>query len=119
MIIYQSRRLANVFGRPLDQLTASDVVAAVATNPREEEDLDFKEKAYATDKAEQVRREFAKDVAAFANAQGGLILIGVEEKNGVAVSSKPVDCSDSTLRSLRQAIAGLIYPMPLFGVDAL
>lgn len=117
MIAFQSRRLAEVFGRPLDQLTASDVEAAVAAQAREEEDLDFKEKIYSVEKAELAKREFAKDLVSFSNGQGGVILIGVGEKNGVAVSATPADCSDQTLRNLRSAVAGLIAPMPIFGVD--
>lgn len=117
MIAFQSRRLIGVFGRSLDRLTAADVEAAAAAQVREEEDLDFKEKLYSVDKADQAKRELAKDVAAFANGQGGVILIGVEEKNGVASRAAPVDCSDTTLRNLRSAVAGLIAPMPIFGVD--
>lgn len=57
--------------------------AALVDNPdaAEAEDLDYKQ-AHCTSEAKS-REELAKDVAAFANHMGGVIIIGMAEHRGV------------------------------------
>jgi predicted HTH transcriptional regulator len=65
-------RVEAILGAPIDQLTIEHIQAAVEAGVEEGSDLDFKEDHYKKDENE----EFAKDVAAFANHVGGLIVIG-------------------------------------------
>jgi predicted HTH transcriptional regulator len=67
-------RVEAILGAPIDQLTVEHIRAAVDAGVEESRDLDFKEGHY------RDGEELAKDVAAFANHVGGLIVIGVREE---------------------------------------
>lgn len=78
------------------QLNKHDIERLVAENQEESKTLEFKAGLY--EDSRDGTKEFLKDVTAFANAQGGKLLIGIEEikgadgfmvassANGVAVS---------------------------------
>jgi hypothetical protein len=59
--------------------------------------------------------EFAKDVAAMANAEGGVILYGIAEqkRQGLAVASKyfPVDLSEGRYSSMRNSLTSRVRPV--------
>jgi hypothetical protein len=76
-------RVEAILGAPIDQLTFGHIQAAVRAGVEESADLDFKERHY-EDTGEK-REELAKDVAAFANHVGGLLVIGVREEHLRAV----------------------------------
>lgn len=57
------------------------------TGKSEDTTLDFKLEPYKPN--DDGRKDFVKDVTAFANSQGGHLIIGVEEKEGIAVAVKP------------------------------
>lgn len=80
---------------------------------RESGTFDFKGTVNRADK-----REMAKDVAAFANALGGVILVGVYEAKGTLSRYAPMnrDDAEATKVAYEQAIAGFCHPQPL--VDA-
>lgn len=116
MIALHSPRLTALFGNiPLDRLTAGDIENAVQRRAlREDEDLDFKRR-YGLEK-EEGKAEFAKDVAAFANARGGLILVGVTETDEVADGVEPVAVDDEFSKKLYAAAAAWLAPTAEFGV---
>lgn len=63
-------------------------IAAVEKSLSESNTLDFKEATY----ADKDKREWLKDVTAFANTRGGRIIIGVaEDANGQAVSANGIE----------------------------
>ncbi|MER9353737.1 ATP-binding protein [Mesorhizobium sp. M0514] len=69
--------------RPLDQITLDEIEALVTFRRSESRTLDFKEALPAGD--HKGVRDFLADVTAFANTDGGDIIIGVrDDKNGVA-----------------------------------
>ena len=55
-------------------------------------------------------REFAKDVTAFANTEGGLIIYGVEEKNHRPVAFPGVKISADILREKENVIESSVMP---------
>ena len=110
MVNLRSRRLEMMLGAPLDQLNAQHVRALPENGVTEDVDLDFKRDTYG--KAEKSTRELAKDVAAFANTAGGVIVIGVAEAQGRAASTPGTDITDSEVRRLRQLIATGVAPLP-------
>lgn len=61
--------------------------------------LDFKLKSYRD--SNDARLEFLKDVSAFANNDGGLIIYGVRESRGVAVEIVGLENADSQLNKLQ------------------
>src|SRR6266851_254241 len=91
-------------GRPIDRLTFADLQRLVETRAAEDTQLDFKRQLY--DDGE----EMAADVVAMANSTGGAIVIGVEEKDGIASALLPVQLSDQTAVQMRQWLASLTAP---------
>lgn len=94
-------------------LTFEDIKRACEQQISEEADLDWKRELPARDGAE----EFAKDVAAMANTNGGLIVFGVHEKNARAVKINPQAVNDQVVRTLRQYLSR-VQPT-VFGVEFL
>jgi hypothetical protein len=70
-------RLYAVFGVPVDRLREPDLQRAVADQVEGNVDLDFKQALYGKDK----KQDLAVDSASMANAQGGVIILGVVETN--------------------------------------
>lgn len=65
-----------------DALTEDDLQELVTAQVPEGLRLDYKATTYGSGDAD--KREFAKDISSFANSHGGHLLIGIEEKRGVA-----------------------------------
>lgn len=72
--------------------------------------LDFKRQL--PSKAEQDKTEISKDVCAMANAEGGFIVYGIEEKDGGAFEISPItaESADSALRRIAQMLDSGIEP---------
>src|SRR5258706_423214 len=69
-------------GRPLVTLTPSDLEGLVTRAVSESLYLDYKQEVTldeAGDKDREKKKDFLADLTAFANADGGLILIGIRE----------------------------------------
>jgi hypothetical protein len=97
-------RVEAILGAPIDQLTIEHIQTAVATGVEEGRDLDFKEDHY------KDNEEFAKDVAAFANHVGGLIVIGVREEQLRAVKLTPVTLANNPRGRYEQILPRRITP---------
>jgi predicted HTH transcriptional regulator len=67
-----------VFGKPISEVTLQDVRWLVEARVSEGRSLDYKAELY--EPTPKGLREFASDVAAFANTDGGLIVFGVSER---------------------------------------
>jgi hypothetical protein len=96
-----------VFGGTVDELAADHLAAAVAAAAEEAADLDFKQADY----AKGANEELAKDVAAMANAGGGLIVVGVREQDLRAVELTPVPLVGDVAQRYRQVLAGRVTPL--------
>lgn len=72
-----------VRGKLIQQIVPEDIYDLVTRHAAEDEFLDFKKVLFhpdlPKDQAEKERNDFALDCAAFANAQGGHMIVGVEE----------------------------------------
>jgi hypothetical protein len=78
--------------KSVSALTYEDIRSLTLAGENESVMLDYKKSIAAT---EREKGEIAKDISAFANSQGGYLIIGVEEKDG-----KPVDPPCGTDRML-------------------
>ncbi|NOT43626.1 MAG: ATP-binding protein [Acidobacteria bacterium] len=67
-----------VFGKPISEVTLDDVQRLVENRVPESRSLDYKAELY--EASPKGFREFASDVAAFANTDGGLLVFGVSER---------------------------------------
>lgn len=90
----------SIFGKPLVKVTEKDLKKLIANKVPESVHLDYKAKAYG-DTDEEIK-EFLKDVSAFANAQGGLLLIGIKEENSMPVEIIGIDNADEESRRIIQ-----------------
>ena len=68
--------------KPIDSLSVADFKALVENGVPEGKTIDYKQGSVGG--RDKDRLDFAKDVAAFANAEGGDIVFGIRERNGVA-----------------------------------
>lgn len=104
-------------GHPVREFTWRDIDDLCARKVRENQNLEFKQSTY------DDNIEFAKDVAAMANATGGLIIIGIGEHEDCAETittvrvDKPVDrhLHSVLLTSLCPILSGVtigLLPMP-------
>src|SRR3990167_1729576 len=72
-----------MFGKPISELSLDDIKQLVGvTKEPEGQFVDYKQTLETSDEA---KKELVKDISAFANAQGGHLIIGVEESEGVPV----------------------------------
>ncbi|MBI3183713.1 MAG: putative DNA binding domain-containing protein [Myxococcales bacterium] len=104
-------RLEELLGAAPDQLQEQHLQNLVG-RAAEDADLDFKREHYGN--GDDSKRSLAQDVAALANSRGGLILIGIDEINGVASAITPVALSDAEELRLRQIVATLVAPVAPF-----
>lgn len=90
---------------------------AVAQRIQESEELDWKSQL--PNQKGFRENDIVKDIAAFANAGGGLIVFGVTEENKAAIGRMDAgELSEGYERTIQQACMTAITP-PVFGVRAL
>jgi hypothetical protein len=115
VVALRSRRLEALFGASLDLLTADHVRGLVASGAQEAFDLDFKAALYG--RGDSDRRALAGDVAALANTAGGVIVVGVREDEQARATAAPgVEVTDAEVTRIRQVVASLVAPLPVFDV---
>jgi hypothetical protein len=115
----RSRRLETLFGGPIDETLTFGQVAGLVPNAGEGPDLDFKQETYVTsgNGGQKGTKDLCGDVAAMANAAGGVIVLGMEEDDHArAKGHLPVDTSDDERRRLRQTVYGNVLPAPTFDI---
>lgn len=79
---------------------------------RESQWLEVKKMAYDFDRDKGSRIEFAQDIGRFANSEeGGILLLGVEEKNEVIKSLRPLPVRPRRIKSYRDTLNRHIYPL--------
>ncbi|MEP0815198.1 MAG: ATP-binding protein [bacterium] len=66
-----------MFNKPLANLTIEDIEELIIKEVPESNTLDYKEEIYPLN--DDGKSEFLRDVCAFANSEGGLIIIGIKE----------------------------------------
>jgi hypothetical protein len=118
--LWRSVELETILGGPLDGagLTEAAIQNLVNQRARESELLDFKRECYpGAPRGASVtwtkEQEFAKDVTAFANHRGGLILIGVGDKDEAAETCSPTVLDPGAQEQrLRRALVNYGAPPP-------
>lgn len=102
-------RIEGLLGSRLDSVTYEAIADLVANaEAAENENLDYKQAHYTADP--RGKEELAKDVAAFANHTGGLLVLGMAENKGVPSKVFDVALDDANLRHIRQVIAANTAP---------
>jgi predicted HTH transcriptional regulator len=94
-----------MFGKLFDQIDSIDLEQLVADRVPEGRELEYKRELPGN--ADEDKREFLYDVTSLANASGGFLIYGIEEKrdeNGKATGEPEVACGlsafneDETIR---------------------
>lgn len=96
--------------KPVNEWTDIDVLALIVADTRESLTLDYKRSA-ALGRENSQRKELSKDVSAFANSAGGIIVYGMVEKNGKP-DSLDEGCDDGVVSRefIEQIINSTIQP---------
>ena len=104
-----------VFNKTIDDLTIADIEFLIQNRIPEGMRMEFKRDHYG--RTESDKKEFAADVTAMANAQGGYIFIGVDEDKGFANAAAGVksDNPDQLILSVTASLRSSIEP-EIFGV---
>ena len=113
MVSLRSRRLEDVLGGSLEDLTYERVERLVAGGVAEAFDLDFKQALYGT--SDGAKRDLATDVAALANTTGGLVILGIEEDDQArAIAAPGVALSDDELTRIHQIVGSQVVPAVVY-----
>jgi hypothetical protein len=102
---------------PITNITESDLVSLIADQVAEARTIDYKRDLPGT--PNEARKEFLYDISSFANAAGGHIVFGVEEKEGLPtnlVGLAGINADQEILR-LEQVAREGIRP-PITGLQA-
>ncbi|GAA2275576.1 hypothetical protein GCM10009853_032130 [Glycomyces scopariae] len=104
-------------GQPRGPVDDDLLDAAVRAHLEETDDLDWKKPPRSEgNRAKFIDKDFLEDVAAFANADGGTIVIGVDEEDSAATERIDAgEWSDGDLRTLRSVVASQLHP-PVLGL---
>jgi hypothetical protein len=81
-----------LFNKPLAEVIQQDIQGLKDNQISESRTLDYKRDLYLPN--DEGKREFLKDVTAFANTAGGYLVLGIEEQKGVPVAIDGVEVSD-------------------------
>lgn len=86
-----------------ENYTFEDIESLINNDVEESIYLDFKD-AKSLDKSDTKKKEISKDVASFANSDGGIIIYGIKEENHKASSVSFIDGNEYTKEWLEQII---------------
>ena len=97
--------------RRISEITDQELINLIG-NQAEDQWIDFKQQDYHRDPTDQegYKHEICKDVTAMANAEGGYILIGVQETNGIAQGFFSVNNPDKIAQSIKSVCLESIDP---------
>ena len=90
-----------------DNYTIEDLKVLIDLGTEESTYLDYKA-AGALDKTDAKKKEISKDVAAFANSDGGIIIYGMEEEGHKPIAFSYIDGNIFTKEWLEQVISSTI-----------
>ncbi|MFI7578422.1 helix-turn-helix domain-containing protein [Micromonospora sp. NPDC049497] len=115
MPLLRNRRLEQLLGGPIDETLTYAQVKGLSPDTTEGPDLDFKRDTYTG--SDRDRKALCGDVAALANANGGLLILGMDEDDqGRATTDTGVTITDDERRRLRQTVVGNVHPTPTFDI---
>jgi hypothetical protein len=106
--------LRDLLGAPIGEVDVEHINQLVTDKVRETDELEFKATLYPKD--DEHRVELCKDVAGLRNHRGGVIILGVGDKDAVAGGCPEVDLSDAEERRMRQIVAAGTAPHAAFEI---
>ena len=106
----------SLFEKPILQITENDLLALISDKAGESKTLDYKRDGVG--QGDPDRKEFLYDVSSFANTQGGHLIFGMEEAQGLPTNLVGIGNIDADKERLRldQMLRDGIRP-PISGVE--
>lgn len=101
----------NVFGKDLCEVNVEDLMMLIKEGISEDKELDFKRDLKVD--TDNDKKELAKDVCAFANSSGGIILFGIDEDSDAKASELTgvdIESEDELVRRIQQILNARISP---------
>ncbi|MGK7941195.1 MAG: helix-turn-helix domain-containing protein [Crocosphaera sp.] len=97
-------------GKPLDQITESDLQGLIDNEYGERKTIEYKREVYKFD--DSGKRECARDISSFANTSGGYLILGMDENNGIPINFNgiPTEETDQTISRINNIIRDRIRP---------
>ena len=127
--------MIEVLSKPAEQITAGDIQALIDSEVPEGEQIEFKVSLPANNKSgdpwmsgegpvgEKAKNELLKETVAFANAYGGVVLLGVRESKSrppVAAEINPIPRCTDLAETLKDVFRNRVEPplprLEIFGV---
>ena len=107
----RNRRLEQLLGGLIDEKLTYQQVTNFIPDVAEAPDLDYKRDQYTS--SDKDKKSLSCDVAALANANGGVLIVGMDEdEQGRAAKDTGVSISDGEQRRILQTIVGNVQPTP-------
>ncbi|MEV5568254.1 ATP-binding protein, partial [Streptomyces sp. NPDC052196] len=106
------RRLTTLLGADPAQATADDVRRLLNNaQAAEDQDLDYKLEPHAN--GTEGGGELVKDIAAFANSTGGVLILGLQDdrKTSIPVHAAPIQLTDGLRRRYSETLASRTAPI--------
>lgn len=96
--------------KPIEDIKFADLEALIRNRVSESRRLEFKRDHYG--RKDEDKKEFAADVSAMANAQGGDLIIGISEENGVASELTGIAATDpdALILAITESLRSSIEP---------
>ncbi len=111
----RNRRLEQLLGGLIDESLTYKQVTGLIPGTVEGPDLDFKRDTYSS--KDSHRKALCGDVGGLANANGGLLILGMEEDSQCrAAKDVGVDISDAERLRLHQTVIANVQPTPTFDI---
>ncbi|MDG4795213.1 ATP-binding protein [Micromonospora sp. WMMD1082] len=111
----RNRRLEQLLGGPIDESLTYGQVTGLIPATAEGPDLDIKRDTYGG--RDRDRKALCGDVGGLANANGGVLILGMDEDSqGRAAKADGVDISDAERLRLHQSVVANIHPTPTFDI---
>lgn len=88
-----------MINKPLEGIQFADIDRLVREKRPEGKTLDYKRDTYGG--SDNDKKELLKDVSSFANTQGGDIMVGIDENNGVPIAMPGIAICDLEREKLR------------------
>ena len=114
--------MLKILSKPADQINLGDIHELIEAKVPEGQQLEFKE-ALSTKKGKSSEHALLEEVVAFANAQGGTLLLGIKESSGkpsIASEMTPVssceELADRLGKMLRDCVEPKIPAIEVFGI---
>lgn len=103
-----------LFNKPLSELGPDDIDALVHRGDSEDQYTEFKEQPPGkADTWQKATSDLASEVVAFANADGGVLVLGIKEEGNQATGVEPIPDAEKVANSLHRSFTSIIDPYPV------